>query len=128
MEEQSSAFFPGSGSGFPQAWALCHSWRGENQVSLSVSIGPRATALWEPCCSAAEGQSGSRGLGSGRVPGLGLGLVLGAGGAGHQGLCCVLWLGHCSWSSQRFLLREGQGGGRSWLRTGKGCLLVCTGA
>lgn len=55
MEEQSSAFFPGSGSGFPQAWALCHSQRGENRASLSVSIGPGATALREPCCSHCRG-------------------------------------------------------------------------
>lgn len=36
---------------FPQAWALCHSRRGENRASLSASIGPGATALREPCCS-----------------------------------------------------------------------------
>lgn len=87
---------------------------------------------------AVERESGSRWLGlflqarrSSRVPGLGLGLVLGAGGVGHRGLCCVLPSGHCSQSSWGFLLPAGQGGGRSGLRTGstgKGCSLVCTGA
>lgn len=55
MEEQSSAFFPGSGSGFPQAWALRHSRHGENRASLSASIGPGATALRELCFSRCGG-------------------------------------------------------------------------
>lgn len=125
--------FPGSDSGFPQAWALCHSQHGGNWASLSVSIRPRAAGamlqpLWRGRADPSGRGASPRWHGTGCELGLGLGSHARAGGAGHWGLCCVLWSGHCSWSSWGFLLCAGQGRGRSWLWTGKGCSLVCTGA
>ena len=59
MEEQSSAFLPGSGSGFPKAWALRRSQRSENRASLSASIGLRE--LWVcRSCAAATAEEESR--------------------------------------------------------------------
>jgi len=129
---------------FSQAQALASPRLGPSAVASAVKTGlPLARASGCGSCGSAgaalrplrrrRADPGSRGASSRRhgsscVPGLGLGLVLGAGGVGHWGLCCVLRSGRCSWSRRGFLLSAGQGGSRSWLRTGKGCSLVCTGA
>lgn len=132
MEEQSSAFFPGLGSGFPQAWALCHSQRGENRASLSVSIRARSYgsvgAVLQPLRRRRADPGGQGGMGPAVCWDGGWVSCSGLDEWGTAGLCCVLRSGHCSWSNQGFLLCAGQGGGRSWLWTGKGCSLVCTGA
>lgn len=94
VEEQSSAFFPGSGSGFPQARALCHSRRGEIRVSLSRSTGPGAVAL--QVLVAQEWPVPVAGLGHWVPAAVGSLLLVSLGGS----------------------LRAGQGGGRSWLLAG----------
>lgn len=104
VEEQSSAFFPGSGSGFPQAWALCHSRHGEIRASLSTSPRPGAVALRERVC---------RSWWPALVAGLGLCWGPGEGGTGVPAAVGSLLL-----VSPGGSLRAGQGGGRSWLLAG----------
>lgn len=100
VEEQSSAFFPGSGSGFPQARALCHSRRGEIRVSLSRSTGPGAVALqvlvaqeW-PVPVAGLGlcwERGALGACCGRVTALGVAGGFSACGAGRRQVLAARW-------------------------------------
>ncbi|XP_005053974.1 PREDICTED: uncharacterized protein LOC101807786 [Ficedula albicollis] len=73
VEEQSSAFFPGSGSGFPPRLGPSAA-AGETGASLSASAGPGAVALRERA---------RRSRWHGNSWGGGAGVVLGAGGEGH---------------------------------------------